>query len=95
MKTTTIKDNFSTPSCYDFRGLRHCQCSFTVLYNKKFLASTYSIPNLGGGGGPRPDTDKLEFRGTDLKVPGIPLLKKATPPPPPSHPPPRPIGLQQ
>ncbi len=55
--------------------------SVHLLYNKKFLASTYSIPNLG----PRPDTDKLKFRGADLKVPGIPLLKMLPDPPCHSH----------
>ncbi len=43
------KNGFSTPSCYDFG---ECDtASVHLLYNQKFLASTNSIPNLGGGGG--------------------------------------------
>ncbi len=48
---------------------------------KKFLASTYCTVYPIWGGGPRPDTDKIKFRGTDLKVPGIPLLKMLPDPP--------------
>ncbi len=76
------QDGFLTPSCYDFG---ECDTASVHLHVQSKIPDQYilySIPNLGGGGGPRPDTDKQKFRGPDLKVPGIPLLKILPDPPP-------------